>query len=821
MQYADIAVTCRTSRGSGLFSYRVSADISLQLGDLVWVPFGQRQVQGVVFGLSEQAPEFPTKDIVALAEVKPVLVPYQVELARWLAEHYCCALSTVVAQMLPAVIRRSASPVYTLGSSPPAEPITQQTTALLLALASGAKSLPELRRVAPGRAGGRALRILLEQGAVTEGWEMATPKARPKNQRTVRLAIPSQAIPAALSSLRRSPAQANALRWLADYAVDGSPIPLADACQRSGTTSPTFVALASHGYVDLGEREVKRSPLLGTDYPALALPTLIKAQVDVLDPLVEALRSGKAQCFLLHGVTGSGKGEVYLHALAESIRLGRRAIVLVPEIALTPQTIRRFVARFAGRVAVLHSRLSAGEHYDEWRRARDGEVDVVIGSRSALFAPLANLGLVVVDEEHEWAYKQTDKDPRYHARDAALALARAAGAVAVLGSATPDVESYFRATQGGELRLLELHQRVEGGLVAAVESTSRPALPRTIPLPKVQVVDMRSQHRTSLGILSLPLRRGIAEALKSGGQVILYLNRRGTATIVICRSCGYVAHCRRCDLPLVYHADRGQLLCHHCNRVYAVPDVCPECWSRGVAFQGVGTQRLEMETKRLFPQARVVRWDSDSTRTKGAHERILEQFLRGEADILVGTQMVAKGLDLPQVSLVGVVAADTALHLPDFRAAERTFQLLTQVSGRAGRGPRPGRVIVQTLSPEHYCLRAASEHDYTGLYREEIAFRSAHRYPPFAQLAKLVYGVANEARCRREAERLAEYLRNEVERRGLPDMDVIGPAPSFRRRLRGRFRWQIVVRGTNLRPLLAGLSLPMGWALDVDPISLL
>ena len=827
MRYADVAVTCRTGAGSGPFSYQVPDHLSVRIGDLVWVPFGHRQVQGVVFALSDQPPEFPTKPIADLAEDAPVFVPHQVELARWLAEHYCCPLSTVVAQMLPAEIRRTAAALYTLGTSPPAEPITPQATALLLALAAGPKSRPELRKVAPGRAGSKALRALVEHGAVCEQWVLTAPKARPKSERTIRLAIPAEAVPAALRSLHRSPAQAAALRWLAENAGDGAPIALAEACRRSGVSALAFANLADHGYVErrgyveVGEREVKRSPLAGTVYPTLALPTLTDAQASVFAALAEALRSGESRAFLLHGVTGSGKGEVYLHALVEAIRLGRQAIVLVPEIALTPQTTRRFVARFAGRVAVLHSRLSAGEHYDEWRRARDGDVDVVIGSRSAVFAPLAKIGLIVVDEEHEWAYKQAEKAPRYHARAAALALARATGAVVVLGSATPDVESYYLATQGGELRLLELRERVEGGRPEAPEPSTPATPPRAIPLPKVQVVDMRSHQRSNLGLFSLLLRRGIAEALKSGSQVILYLNRRGAATLVICRSCGFVARCRRCDLPLVYHTDRRQLLCHQCNRAHAVPDVCPDCWGRTLEFQGAGTQRVEFEVRRLFPRARVVRWDSDSTRTKGAHQRILDRFLKGEADILVGTQMVAKGLDLPQVALVGVIAADTALHLPDFRAAERTFQLLTQVSGRAGRGTKPGRVIVQTLSPEHYCLRAAREHDYTSLYREEIAFRAAHRYPPFSRLAKLVYAGANEARCRREAERLAAYLRAEVDRRGLPEVDVLGPAPAFRRRLRGRFRWQIVVRGASLLPLLAGLPLPMGWALDVDPISLL
>ncbi|MCL4466352.1 MAG: primosomal protein N' [Chloroflexi bacterium] len=818
MRFAEVAVTCRTGKGSGTFTYSIPDDLDPQAGDLVWVPFGRRQVQGVVFQVGDVPPPFATKTVVSVTE-RAVFLPAQIALARWLADNYCCPLSTVVSQMLPAEIRQAATPVYSLSGKAAAEPVAPLTLALLHALAAGSQGAAELRKVTPGPAGRAALRRLVEQGVVGETWVAAPAKGHEKRERTVRLALPPGAVPAALSSLHRSPAQAAALRWLAGVSADGSEVSLTGACAGSGTAPTAFSGLHSHGYVEVGWRAVRRSPLAGTEYPPMPLPTLTTDQAAVFARLAEALRSGKAEAFLLHGVTGSGKGEVYLHALAETIRLGRTALVLVPEIALTPQTIRRFVARFAGRVAVLHSRLSTGEHYDEWQRARHGKVDVIIGSRSALFAPLPNLGLIVVDEEHEWAYKQTEKDPRYHARDAALALARQLGAVAVLGSATPDVCTYYRAVATGDLRLLELRQRVQasGARAAAVPSP----VPGSVPLPKVQVVDMRTRRRTLRGLFSLPLARGIVAALRTGSQVILYVNRRGTSTLVACRTCGWVARCRRCDLPLVYHADRGQLLCHQCNRVYPVPVICPECWNRNLDYQGTGTQRVETETRHLFPKARVVRWDSDSTRGKGAHQRILERFLRHEADILVGTQMVAKGLDLPEVALVGVVAADTTLHLPDFRAAERTFQLLTQVSGRAGRGLRAGKVVVQTLSPEHYCLRAATAHDYASFYTEELRFRLAHRYPPFARLAKLVYATSNEAHCRREAERVAAFLRAEIERKGLPDLEVLGPAPSFRRRLRGRFRWQILVRGDDPRIVLAGLPLRLGWALDIDPVSIL
>ncbi|MHB1132852.1 MAG: replication restart helicase PriA [Chloroflexota bacterium] len=818
MPYAEVAVTCRTGLQSGTFSYAVPDHLSLWPGHLVWVPFGLRQVQGVVFALYDEPPSIPTKQIIALAESEPVLLPHQLELAAWVAEHYCCALSAVVKQMLPAEIRRAATALYERAVASPPEVSDPLERAILDALARGPQSAAGLRKATRLPRLNQGLMALLASGLIKQVWSLQPRKVKSKSERLVRLALPAESITAALQTLRRAPARAAALRWLAGRAEGGADVPLAQACQGANAKPSVWQALAAHGYVSIDSRPVWRQPLAPPTGSPLPLPALTREQDAALSAIAVPLQNAQAAAFLLHGVTGSGKGEVYLHALARAIAVGKRAIVLVPEIALTPQTTRRFVDRFGGRVAVFHSRLSPGEHHDEWRRVRAGEVDVVIGSRSAVFAPLPNLGLVIVDEEHEGAYKQSQVVPRYHARDVALKLGQAAGAVVVLGSATPAVETYYRARDTKTLTLLELKSRVQGGRPGEA-TPSQP--PPTIELPRVQVVDMRSQRRLSRNVLSAPLRRAMAEVLRDEGQLILFVNRRGSATSVVCKACGFVASCTRCDVPLVYHSDRGQLLCHQCSRTYPQFLACPQCWSRSLEYQGAGTQRVEAEAHGLFPRARVVRWDSDTTRGKGAHQRILDKFLNREADILVGTQMVAKGLDLPRVSLVGIVAADTALQLPDFRAAERTFQLLTQVSGRAGRSTSAGRVIVQTYSPQHYCLRAARTHDYTGFYRQEIAFRAEHRYPPFLDLAKLVYSASNEARCRREGERLGRILDATIERLGLPDIEVNGPAPAFRRRVRGRYRWQLIVRGQGLAALLRGLPLTPGWAIDIDPISLL
>ena len=510
--------------------------------------------------------------------------------------------------------------------------------------------------------------------------------------------------------------------------------------------------------------------------------------------------------FLLHGVTASGKTEIYLQALAETVRLGKRGIILVPEIALTPQTIERFASRFPNRVAVLHSKLSLGEQFDEWWGIKNGEFDVVIGPRSAIFAPQPDLGLIVIDEEHEWTYKQHDKSPRYHARNVAIKLAELTGAVVILGSATSDVETYYHAQQG-DYRLLQLPGRV-------VPSENSP-------LPKVEVVDLKDELKAgNRSIFSRSLSQAIDKVLANREQAILFLNRRGAATSIQCRNCGFVLRCKRCEVTLTYHAAEDMAVCHRCNYRIPAPQICPQCLSRRIKYLGLGTQKLEQETSHAFPQARLLRWDSDVTKQKHSHQEILNKFRNYKADILIGTQMVAKGLDLPQITLVGVVNADVGLYLPDFRAGERTFQLLSQVAGRAGRGPSGGEVIIQTFSPEHYAIQAAAEHDYALFYDKEIAYRRQLHNPPFSQLASLTYSHTNDVLCQREAEKMKRLLLEERDAKGIADLNLIGPAPAFIHRLRGRFRWQLIIRGAELSIFLSQIPIPQGWSIDIDPVGL-
>jgi primosomal protein N' (replication factor Y) len=813
---ADVAVNYPTGPALQTFHYDVPPGLSVLPGHLVRVPFGPREVQGLVVGLVEESAVVDRRPILGLLDPQPVLTPPLLALARWIAEYYCCQLNEALWAMLPAVLAQRAEVLYQPcpGHEPVDLPPRERAVYDALRRVGHPLTAKDLRAALGPRFAGLApaLRALERRRVIERTWALTLPRARPKREPHVVAVAP-------LPHDAAEPAERLALwRWLAAR-WDANPLPLSLVVAESGEPAARRLvrALARSGAVRLESREVRRDPLTGIAPPAAPWPALTAQQQRVWPPIAAAIAARANALFVLHGVTGSGKTEVYLQAVAATLEQGRQAIVLVPEIVLTPQTVQRFAARFPGRVALWHSRLSPGERYDEWRRVRGGAADLVIGSRSALFAPLPRLGLIVVDEEHEWSYKQ-EQTPRYHARDAAVQLGRLASAVVILGSASPDVVTYYRATHGHGV-LLELTERVaaadDDGAVATVGGGP-------LPLPPVEVVDLRAELREGhTRLFSRALERALDQTLDAGEQAILFLNRRGTATLTLCRSCGQALRCRRCDLALTYHAQHNGLLCHQCNRRRSLPVLCPHCGQAELRTFGLGTEGVAAEVHRLRPSARVLRLDRDAVRDYRAIAATLERFARHEADVLVGTQMVAKGLDLPRVTLVGVVSADTALHLPDFRAAERTFQLLLQVAGRAGRGPRGGRVIVQTYMPHHYAVSAAAAHDYALFFRWERAFRAEHGYPPFGQLARLVYQDTSAERCQARAEELGQELRAEILRRGLPDLEVLGPAPPYYRRLRGRWRWQLILRGREVQRLLRGRSLPPGWTVDVDPASLL
>lgn len=643
-------------------------------------------------------------------------------------------------------------------------------------------------------------------------------------------------------------------------AREGRTVPVGEVYAATGATLRHLRRLAELDLVRLSATEVWRDSLADRDYTPADPPTLtldqsrawgrIRVAMHELateeaepqpDAETDAADDDLGRPFLLHGVTGSGKTEIYMRAVELALDRGQQAVVLVPEIALTPQTVRRFATRFPGRVALMHSGLSDGERYDTWRRARMGLYDVVVGPRSALFVPLARPGVIILDEEHDESYKQTPPVPApyYHARDAAIALGRILPATVILGSATPDIVTYHRA-RGGQYQLLELPRRIMGHRQRIAQQAERLQVASqyvqfaetgeigllddavTIPLPPVQVVDLRQELRAgNRSIFSRSLHRAIEETLSRGEQAILLLNRRGTASFVICRDCGHIQTCPRCDLPLTYHQPYQTLVCHQCGRREPIPERCPQCGSDRIRYFGLGTERVEEMVAKEWPDARIVRWDRDTVSDHDSHDAILASFIQREADILVGTQMIAKGLDLPYVTLVGVISADVALGLPDYRAGERAFQLLAQVAGRAGRGLLGGRVIVQTYQPDHYAIAAAADHDYDAFYLAEMRFRTPHRYPPYRRQAKLVIADPVGARAQNAAEDLARQLRVVAREMALHATDILGPVPPFYGRVDGRYRWQIVIRSEDPRRLLAAASMPPNWWIDIDPVSLL
>ena len=686
------------------------------------------------------------------------------------------------------------------------------------------------------------------------------------------LSIPPRRVMGQVLRLRKAEVYGRILDFLADEA---RAVPVGEVYAATGATLTQLRRLAELDLVQLGDAHVWRDSLADRDFAPADPPELTLDQARVWgrikvamietddgapgDPWdeedgvseIDMARDGDAldpmdaaTPFLLHGVTGSGKTEIYMRAIDLALSRGQQAIVLVPEIALTPQTVRRFAARFPGRVAVLHSALSDGERYDTWRRARAGLFDIVIGPRSALFAPLPNVGVIVVDEEHDGSYKQTPPipPPYYHAREAAIALAGFIGAVVILGSATPDVVTYHRA-QSGRYQLLELPKRIMGhrrriesqaerwhvesryrSLADGGEGHDILAMDEalTIPLPPIQVVDMRQELRAgNRSVFSRVLDAAVSETLARGEQTILFLNRRGSATFVNCRDCGHVMNCPKCGIPLTYHQPNMTLVCHQCGRREPQPHACPNCGSERIRYFGLGTERLEEMVRARWPEARLVRWDRDTTSEEGSHEALLAGFINRESDILVGTQMIAKGLDLPFVTLVGVVSADIALGLPDYNTGERVFQVLAQVAGRAGRGLLGGRVVVQTYTPEHYAIQAAAEHDYAGFYLEEIRFRTQRALPPFRRIVCLLISDPISDRAERMAKEMAQVLNLTVRERALAATEILGPTPAFFTRLDGRYRWHIVVHTPDPHRLLEDVLIPRPWVVDIDPESTL
>ncbi|MFD1176173.1 primosomal protein N' [Paenibacillus puldeungensis] len=785
------------------FDYLIPESMAswLEIGSRVAVPFGRRTIQGFVISLHEQ-PEMDAarmKPIQEMLDLLPPLPQDLVELASWMSRKYACSMIATLQAMIPTALKGKTERYISVADNdelPQDEegmsvlPILTDEEKQIVAYvrASGHVLMDHLSARFPAYPG--ILKGLLRRGTLTES-QVIKDKVRKKTIKSVSVAVQGDEAEAALSSFT---AQAKRQKEVLEFLLEvGIPISLQEVLSTLGVTAGTVKKLAEKGFAVIEDVEVFRDPYQGRHFKGSTPLERTPEQENVYRRLIAALDAHRHEVFLLHGVTGSGKTEVYLQTIERCISLGRQAIVLVPEISLTPQMVERFKGRFGGKVAVMHSRLSTGERYDEWRKIREGRVEVAIGARSAVFAPFQNLGLIVMDEEHETSYKQ-EETPKYHARDVAVRRARQHGAAVILGSATPSLESYHAARSGGGDRheefapvLLEMKQRPSGSQ-----------------LPAVQIVDMREELKEgNRSMFSRALHQGIAARLERGEQTVLFLNRRGYSTFVMCRTCGYVAGCPECDISLTYHQKSNNLRCHYCGYAEPAPSVCPECGSEHIRYFGTGTQRVEGELAKLFPGIRVIRMDVDTTSEKGSHEKLLQAFRDKKGDVLLGTQMVAKGLDFPDVTLVGVIAADTALNFPDFRAAEKTFQLLTQVAGRAGRHQLPGEVFIQTYMPEHYSIVHASGHDYTSFVREELKHRRALYYPPYSRLILVTLSHEKLPLLLRMAENFAGDLRAKAQRLGwfgsldrlTPSaLDILGPVASPIPRIKNRYRFQCMVK---------------------------
>jgi primosomal protein N' (replication factor Y) len=809
MNYAEVAVNSPGSRST--FCYAVPPGLNISAGQAVWVPFGSRVIQGIVLLLSDEPSIEETKEIAGIVTGFPFLSPIQIKLAQWISERYFAPPFDALALMLPPGFERRAITCFQLTDSQVDLPLTPEQRQTLNIIRERKKtSLAEMEKTIGKKKASQIIDQLLDRQLIIKTLELEKARVKPKTLSYIKLIADRKDIEAEKDRLDKARAykQIELLEFMSEQA---QPISISELRKRLNCSPATIKALENCHLVSVERLRVRRDPLARLSFTTSPPPVLTSSQQtaweSIQDVIVKkARKSGSPPVFLLFGVTGSGKTEIYLRALAQVIAAGKRGICLIPEIALTQQTVERFANRFPGRVAVLHSGLSLGEQFDEWQWIMEGNCDVVIGPRSALFAPLPSLGLIIIDEEHEWTYKQEDKSPRYHARDVAIRLAQLSDAVVILGSATPDIGSFHKAQQG-EYQLVELKERITPRGYA--------------PLPDVSIVDLREELKAgNTSLLSRSLLAAMKETLAQGEQTILFLNRRGTATFVRCRNCGFVFRCPRCSIALTYHSVEKKLICHRCRYFIPVSQSCPRCARRNLRFLGIGTQRVEEEIKHFFPEARLLRWDRDVITRRYAHEELLKNFRDHKADVLIGTQMIAKGLDLPQVTLAGVISADTGLNFPDFRSSERTFQLLCQVAGRAGRGVKAGKVIIQTYSPDNYTIEAAARHDYLGFYYKEIDYRRRYNYPPFSQLVRLVYSHTNEEICRREAERVYRLLLGEKTREGMVDFNIIGPVPAFAIRARGRYRWQLFLRGPDSTRMLSQLSLPRGWTVDVDPVGI-
>ncbi|MDD5722180.1 MAG: primosomal protein N' [Syntrophales bacterium] len=787
------------------FTYGVPDDMEGQIavGKRVLVPLGRRNVTGYIVESIFSTDTPSVKDIIDLLDSEPLFNAQDLEFYRWISEYYMYPLGKTLKSSLPGGIDIESNRWVCLSDNRPVEnsdlPDAQRNILGILADYPKGLSVTKLKKTAGRKSVISELKGLQDLQFINVGDRVG--KATITKKQETRVAIRSPLPP----NVTLTEKQGKICEFLERHGETD----ISSLRSEFKNVRATITSMEKKGLLDMSTHEVYRSPArsphIGKENSAIRLN---EQQEKALGEIAEGITSHRYFPCLLHGVTGSGKTEVYLKAIEETVALGGSAIYLVPEITLTPQLMSRIQNRFDGKIiAILHSGIGQSAKYDEWRRIQRGDARIVVGARSAIFAPVRDLRLIIVDEEHDSSYKQGEHLP-YNARDLAIVRAKQGAATVILGSATPAIQTYFN-TQNRNFKLLELTRRVAGR-----------------DLPRVDIIDMKQEGGNTPPLFSRPLIDAVRETLGAGKQTLLFLNRRGFHTFLYCLDCGYIFKCLNCSVSMTHHMNDGYLMCHYCNFRVKAPPACPTCGGSRIHSYGMGTERVEEEIATLFPDARVGRMDSDSTSRKGAYEKILTSLDRGEIDILVGTQMITKGHDFPGVTLVGVVSADTSLNVPDFRAAEKTFQVLTQVSGRGGRGDSPGRVIVQTVNPNNSTIRLARDHNYISFYHDEIAMRQGLGYPPFSRMVNLVISSTNEAAAADCAKKLHPVARDMAQLGG-GTVAVLGPAEAPLYKVKGRYRWQLLLKGKNIPALHSLAEQILGYnkdstlriKVDVDPVN--
>jgi len=802
---AQILVNIPTRSITKAFSYTLpSAMEDIGVGWRVLVPFGNRKVEGFVINVSN-SDETGLKQVIEVLDETPWFNENMLITAKWLSEYYLCSLAEAMRLFIPGKSGIKNSVKYTIATQIEIEQAKKNLAAqpaeylklFMYLVQCGPLSVAQMKRKF-GECCEKIVRFLMQRKLIIREYSTQK-KLKAKYTPVIRLAVERKQALAYAAGLAGKPAQHRLLSVL----LDTGELKVEDL-KALKISRDTIKRLVAAGVLEVNQKRILRDSYADISEKAINL-RLNSQQEHVLQAIVPYISKRKYHSFLLHGITGSGKTQIYIEAVAEARRNNRQAIVLVPEIALTSQIVARFKARFGNDVVVMHSKLSVNERSDAMQRLRSGQAGIAIGARSAIFAPIDDLGIVVIDEEHEFTYKQ-EEAPRYHTRQVALTRADFAGAVVVLGSATPAIDTYYQALQGKHT-LLEMSERINGAT-----------------LPQVEIVDMRKELKCGRrSVISLPLQYLLAETIQRGEQAVILLNRRGYSTFVLCRECGHIMRCRHCSISMVYH-NNGRLRCHYCQASELAPDICPVCGSRYIRYFGTGTQRLEEELTKMFPGIRIARMDQDTTGGKLDHDRILNAFAGGNYDILLGTQMVAKGHDIKNVTAVGIITADSALNLPDFRAAEKTFALLTQAAGRAGRGQTSGKVIIQTYNPDHYAVKAGANHDYENFYHSEINYRKELFYPPFSHIIKVTILANNESDVRRKAENIASELKAALN--GQSTTQIVGPFVAPLAKINNVFRMTILIKTiedyeVKSRIAILNLHIRPDIIIDVDPLNIM